>query len=258
MTEEIVDQGTLREQLLRTAVAARTMDSAGARRRAVSGILRLSFSPQMVGIPRDVRAEPALSETELFEEVYADHGAKYWQAVIDDRELGDDSLAGLLALHLAADLFARWDHRLALSEVSKREKCKAALDQNQAGDTRARLTELNRNPNTQHLVSESLRRFLSPPAIVAARAADKKAFGRPVAADWSEIKKALKVEIEAVGFPRKKGAPEWRSQADVIRFIEKLTGDDEPGKTALKENAKKMLAEISAEMAGKSESTSRP
>jgi hypothetical protein len=47
-----------------------------------------------------------------------------------------------------------------------------------------------------------------------------------------------------------------------VRFIEELTGDDNPGKTALKENAKKMLAdirtEIPAEMDEKSESPSRP
>jgi hypothetical protein len=74
--------------------------------------------------------------------------------------------------------------------------------------------------------------------------------GRPPAADWMEIQKALEREIELVGFPERSGAPGWRSQADVIQFIRPMLGDDEPSITALKENTKAMLERIKAEMAG--------
>jgi hypothetical protein len=74
--------------------------------------------------------------------------------------------------------------------------------------------------------------------------------GRPPAADWGEIEKALEREIKTVGFPDRSGAPGWRFQADVIKFIEPLLGEDEPGKTALKENVKAMLDRIKSRMAG--------
>jgi hypothetical protein len=68
--------------------------------------------------------------------------------------------------------------------------------------------------------------------------------GAPPAADWPAIEEKLAAEIDLVGFPHRKGAEGWRTQADVVRFVEQLTGDAEPGKTALKQNVKRMLAEI--------------
>jgi hypothetical protein len=65
--------------------------------------------------------------------------------------------------------------------------------------------------------------------------------GRPPAADWSAIEEALNKEIDLVGLPCKHGSPDWRTLADVIRWVEKLTGTDEPGKSALKDNVAKML-----------------
>jgi hypothetical protein len=85
-----------------------------------------------------------------------------------------------------------------------------------------------------------------------------KKMGRPIAADWGEIKKIVKTEIENVGFPHKNGAPGWRYKADVVRFIEPLLGDDEPGRTALLTNVTKMLAELREEVSEKSESPFRP
>ena len=64
--------------------------------------------------------------------------------------------------------------------------------------------------------------------------------GRPPAADWSELEVALNREIDHVGLPSRDGAPEWRTQADVIRWLEPKLGKDEPGKTALKENVRLM------------------
>jgi len=72
--------------------------------------------------------------------------------------------------------------------------------------------------------------------------------GAPPAADWSA--QALRREIKAVGFPNRNAEPGWRTQADVIRWLEPLLGDAEPGITALKTNVKAMLDRIGKEMAG--------
>jgi hypothetical protein len=85
-----------------------------------------------------------------------------------------------------------------------------------------------------------------------------KKMGRPPAADWPAIKVRLKAEIEAVGFPDNNGAPGWRTKADVVKFIEPLLGEDEPGRTSLFANVTRMLAELREEMAEKSESPFRP
>ena len=74
--------------------------------------------------------------------------------------------------------------------------------------------------------------------------------GRPPAADWAALEEALEREIDAVGFPRRDGPPDWRSNADVVRWLEPRLGDYEPGKTALKDNAKKMVDRIRAKKAG--------
>ena len=74
--------------------------------------------------------------------------------------------------------------------------------------------------------------------------------GRPPAADWPELEKALKAEIEWVGFPSRNGVPGWRTTADAVRFIEARLGDDEPGPTALRENVANMLARIKDEFNG--------
>jgi hypothetical protein len=74
--------------------------------------------------------------------------------------------------------------------------------------------------------------------------------GRPPAADWPALEEALEREIDAVGFPERNGEPGWSRIADVLRWLELRTGKDNPGKTALKENAKKMLDRIRAKKVG--------
>jgi hypothetical protein len=73
---------------------------------------------------------------------------------------------------------------------------------------------------------------------------------RPPAADWDALEVALEREIDAVGFPSKDAPPGWQSNADVVRWLEPYLGDYEPGKTALKDNAKRMLKNIRAKKAG--------
>jgi hypothetical protein len=73
---------------------------------------------------------------------------------------------------------------------------------------------------------------------------------RPPAADWDALEVALEREIDAVGFPSKYGPPGWQSNADVVRWLEPYLGDYEPGKTALKDNVKRMLKNIRAKKAG--------
>jgi hypothetical protein len=74
--------------------------------------------------------------------------------------------------------------------------------------------------------------------------------GAPPAADWPEFEKALEEEIDLIGFPAKDGPKGWRSKADVIRWIEARLGpDEEPGKTALKENVNRMLENIKNRLA---------
>jgi hypothetical protein len=74
--------------------------------------------------------------------------------------------------------------------------------------------------------------------------------GRPPAADWDALEVALEREIDAVGFPSKDGPPGWQFNADVVRWLEPLLGAYEPGKTALKDNAKRMVENIRAKKAG--------
>ncbi|MGD0183778.1 MAG: hypothetical protein ABSC25_00845 [Roseiarcus sp.] len=89
------------------------------------------------------------------------------------------------------------------------------------------------------------RRGFAPPSWwTDGEAGTKNKGGAPPAADWSAIQDSLEVEIDLVGFPRRDGSPGWRFKADVIRWVEKLTGDDEPGKTALKDNVSRMLDNI--------------
>ncbi|WP_038381116.1 hypothetical protein [Bradyrhizobium elkanii] len=91
---------------------------------------------------------------------------------------------------------------------------------------------------------------VAPTAVNSAAERREKLGGAPFAADWPALKQALKTEIQAVGFPSKQAEEGWRSQADVVRWIEERLGDAEPGRTALKDNVKRMLEEIRAEMAG--------
>jgi hypothetical protein len=76
--------------------------------------------------------------------------------------------------------------------------------------------------------------------------------GRPPAADWAEIKKAYREEVEKVGLPNIDHESGWRTQADVERWIAAHTGEYEPGKTALRENTKRIMIEVEVEMVGNS------
>jgi hypothetical protein len=260
------------------------------RRYAVLSIIRNSIMParmfdgKALRLGRGVRPRMEARRatvSRVFLDAYGDEtGAEYWRAWIDGIDPDpDEKIALLLATHVVAenegmigkDRNNSFDWR-ARSEIRSRanKRCKDALNAiSKNRSLRERIHEMAADPNNEDLLPPSLRRFLSPLPIVAALPADsvdkkspKKAFGRPFAADWLAIRERVKDEIKLVGFPDKKGTPGWRSQADVVRFIEELTGDDNPGKTALKENAKKMLAdirtEIRAEMDEKSESPSRP
>jgi hypothetical protein len=62
---------------------------------------------------------------------------------------------------------------------------------------------------------------------------------------------ALEREIDKVGFPYENHEPGWRTIADVVRWIEVRPKDDEPGKTALKDNVGAMLKRIKAKKDGK-------
>jgi hypothetical protein len=74
--------------------------------------------------------------------------------------------------------------------------------------------------------------------------------GAPYAADWPALEEELQREIAAVGFPSKDHEPGWRRPADVIRWVEKRTGKDEPGRTSLKVNVNRMLENIRSNLAG--------
>jgi hypothetical protein len=70
----------------------------------------------------------------------------------------------------------------------------------------------------------------------------KRSGGRPPSADWSAHEEAYNREVDAVGLPTKDGVPGWRSQADVIRWLEPRLADDEnPGKTSLKKRVGEMM-----------------
>jgi hypothetical protein len=73
---------------------------------------------------------------------------------------------------------------------------------------------------------------------------EKNKGGAPYAADWPTIQEALEAEINDLGFPCRDGAEGWRYQEDVVRFIERRCGDNEPGKSSLKRHAKEMLESI--------------
>ena len=75
--------------------------------------------------------------------------------------------------------------------------------------------------------------------------------GRPPSADWSAYEEAYNREVDTVGLPTKDGVPGWRSQSDVIRWLEPKLGDDEnPGKTALKERVGEMMRRAEQRLAG--------
>jgi hypothetical protein len=80
--------------------------------------------------------------------------------------------------------------------------------------------------------------------------AQRKGGGRPPAADWTAIEEALEREIREVGFPGPEHEPGWRTQADVVRWVEQICGNAEPGKTTLKDNTKSMLERIKVKTAG--------
>jgi hypothetical protein len=107
------------------------------------------------------------------------------------------------------------------------------------------------------LLSKPLRRSLIPAELIEhiegiapPPSPPKRKGGRPPAADWSAIEVAVNEEIDAVGLPSADGVPGWRTITDVIKWVEERTGQDTPGKTALKENVGAMIRRATVRKAG--------
>lgn len=97
---------------------------------------------------------------------------------------------------------------------------------------------------------EPLLRRLDVGALFPTRASERKGVGgRPIAADWSEIEKALEAEIDVVGFPEKNGTEGWRSQADVEKWISSKLGKSEPASSTVRAHVSSMLRDIAARKA---------
>jgi hypothetical protein len=179
-----------------TGSGARTL-ARRQRRYAVLSIIRNSIMParmfdgKALRLGRGVRPRMEARRTtvaRVFLDAYGDEtGAEYWAAWIDATDPDpDEKIARLLATHVAAEKEGRigkdrddsFDWR-ARSEIRSwvEKRCKAVLDlvSNKDRSLRERINKLAADPNSEDLIPSSLRRFLSPPAIVAAPAVDKKA-----------------------------------------------------------------------------------
>jgi hypothetical protein len=229
--------------------------------------MRRTFgSPAPGEAPRELLA----TEGEVFECCGDPSGRRYWGEWLSSPDEPEAVLIKLLVthatlerLHEARDLmreaiggghttFAR-EAKETIEEVERRVT--EAFKAFPAGSAHDRVALIAASPKTRPLVPASLRAFLEAsgraekpdpaPSFVAALATDvnvpKRKGGRPPAADWVALEVALNEEIDLVGLPRRDGVPGWRTIADAVKWIEKRTGDDNPGKTALKENVGAMI-----------------
>jgi hypothetical protein len=185
-------------------------------------------------------------EAEIFQAVYGDpSGREYWDAHLSE-PMPVFSLARLLAVHQAEKF-----QQLEYTEIAI---LRAFRDAAQAGETlfrgetapllaigdgygpfdglshvkvlpRAAVEWLLAKPKREHLVPGSLRRHLRPAASIAPAKARVRGGPKPKA-DWDAVKTAVQHQIEEIGRP----APDhdnknWRSRADVIRWVEELLID---------------------------------
>jgi hypothetical protein len=254
---------SVRDQALERAELSRSME-ADQRRRYVLGELPRAFAPQMTGEPlRDL----LFTEAEIFERAYGDAtGKEYWFHWLSPPDEPDETLIRLLATHKTLDWLT--EERESIRRLVAEEKISLsgrgyrilmvtesrigeALKCFSIGAARDRIAQIAASPKTRHLLPTSLCKFLEGTPSQARPAGRRRGRGgRPPAADWPEIQKALWRELDLVGLPRKDGPPEWRSMADVERYVEKLTGADEPGKTALRVNTKRMVDDWRKKKAG--------
>jgi hypothetical protein len=221
----------------------------------VLGELPRAFAPQAT---REQLRDLLFTEAEIFERAYGDAtGKEYWLHWLSPPDEPDDTLVRLLAAHKTLDRLTEKrerirrliaDEKINLSGLGYRilreteSRIAQALKSFPVGAARDRIAQIAESPKTRELVPTSLLNFLegAPPEPRPAAPRRGKG-GRPAAADWSEIQKALWDELDLVGPPRRDGPPGWQSYADVERWVMERTGDREPGKTALKENTKRMI-----------------
>jgi hypothetical protein len=198
------------------------------------------------------------TEAEIFERAYGDAtGKEYWFHWLSQPDEPDETLIRLLATHKALDWLTEKresirrliaEEKIGLSGhgyqilMQTESRIAEALKCFSIGAARDRIAQIAASPKTRHLLPTSLCKFLegTPSQARPVRRPRGKG-GRPPAADWSAIQESLWRELDQVGLPRKDGPLDWRSMADVERYVEKLTGADEPGRTALKDNTKKMV-----------------
>ena len=243
----------LREKLLALASATRNWESEPDRRRSVLGVMRQMIQP---GI-----SEPPCSGGEVLASAYGEGGAAtYWAALMDSAE-ADEVVAKHLAAHKAVEDFLR-DYRewvkFDVTAIGRfralQAQCREALSRLPGGPLSARLAELVRNPNTQHLAPSSLRALFEtkdnadaqPPA----KAKDKHPGGAPEKFDWGAVQIAVAEECK-----KRNGVPcpdhpdmDWRVKAHAMTYVrdrmEKEWADGGPGETRLREHVSEILADI--------------
>jgi hypothetical protein len=245
-----VETRSVRDQALETAQLSRSMEP-DQRSWYVLGELKRAFVPQIDG-------NLLFTEAEIFERAYGEPtGKEYWVHWLSPPDEPDETLVRLLATHKTLDRLAQKRENIRrLIEKEKISQWEAgyrilveterriaeALKCFPIGAARDRIAQIAASPKTRHLLPTSLCKFLEGTPSQASPATQHRGKGgRPPAADWSAIRERLWRELDLVGLPRKDGPPGWRSMADVERYVEKLTGADEPGRTALKDNTKKMV-----------------
>jgi len=75
--------------------------------------------------------------------------------------------------------------------------------------------------------------------------------GRPTILDEKALQEAFDREVDMVDFPRRNGAPGWRTQADVCEWILKQLGKGEkrPAESTLKAAVSRMMKRTKARLA---------
>ena len=254
---------SVRDQALERAELSRSVE-ADRRRWYVLGELPRAFAPQMTG---EQLRDLLFTEAEIFERAYGDAtGKEYWFHWLSPPDEPDETLIRLLATHKTLDWLT--EERESIRKLIAEEKISLyghgyrilmqtesriaeALKCFSIGAAHDRIAQIAASPKTRHLLPTSLCKFLegTPPQ---ARPDERRRGkgGRPAAADWPEIRKALWRELDLVGPPHKDGPPGWQYYSDVERWVLERTGDCEPGKTALKENTKRMVDDWRKKKAG--------